>query len=141
MERILRSLEADAAGLNAETRRRNRIHSMVGIVYTADARVEDPVLGAYGRVQKLRQELARLKAEHAARQQQQETEIVVVQDKEDDERSTAMDPAEPPSGAVDVAAAAEVTSASGDHEDAAVPPADDAAPPTKRRKPNPKELD
>uniref|UniRef100_A0A0D9V268 LOB domain-containing protein n=1 Tax=Leersia perrieri TaxID=77586 RepID=A0A0D9V268_9ORYZ len=48
MRRILRALEADAAGLDAETRRREYGNiGMAGIVYTADARVEDPGLSVF----------------------------------------------------------------------------------------------
>uniref|UniRef100_A0A0D3GWN7 LOB domain-containing protein n=1 Tax=Oryza barthii TaxID=65489 RepID=A0A0D3GWN7_9ORYZ len=62
MERILGFSEAEKQGIRPNG---STVISMAAVVYLADARVEDPILGAYGRIRKLQQQLDRLKAERA----------------------------------------------------------------------------
>uniref|UniRef100_A0A0E0LRM2 LOB domain-containing protein n=1 Tax=Oryza punctata TaxID=4537 RepID=A0A0E0LRM2_ORYPU len=62
MERILRFLEAEAEGIRPNG---TTVISTATVIDLADARVEDPVHGAYGRILKLQQQLDRLKAELA----------------------------------------------------------------------------
>lgn len=62
MERILGFSEAEKQGIRPNG---STVISMAAVVYLADARVEDPILGAYGRILKLQQQLDRLKAERA----------------------------------------------------------------------------